>query len=161
MKYFATLKRENEHYKCKVKRSLLYLSNYTNLFQSIKTLEGSSVFLSAELVDTVWQAELAFYCDSHLVHWNYRILLFVKSRLCKDRASLIKMSDFCIPKPKIFTQWWQRPMELFAVLAAVLPHYSVESILAWTLCRSVTQKVHPISLHFVLTLPWNYFTYFK
>lgn len=68
MKYFATLKRENEHYKSKAKRSLLHLSISTNLFQSIKTLEGSNVFLLPELEDTVQQAELACCCGSHLVH---------------------------------------------------------------------------------------------
>lgn len=159
MKYFAPLKRENGHYKRKVKRSLLYLSYSSNLIQSIKTAEGSNVFLSAELVDTVWQAELACYCDSRLVHWNYRILLLAKADYGKDRASLIQMADFSIPKPKIFTHW-QKPKELLAVLAAVFPHYSIWSILAWTLHRNVTQKVHPISLHSLLTLLWNYFTYF-
>lgn len=129
MKYFATLRRENEHYKCKFKRSLLYLSNYTNLFQSVKALEGSNVFLLAEIVDTVWQAEFACYCGSYLAHWNYPLLLFVKEDYGKDRASIIQMVDFFVSKPKIFTQWWQRLMELLAVLEAVLSQYSIHSIL--------------------------------
>lgn len=38
IKCFASFKRENEHYKCKVIRLLLYLCNSTHFFQPMKSL---------------------------------------------------------------------------------------------------------------------------
>lgn len=130
MKYFATLKRENQHYKCKVKRSLLYLSNYTNLFQSIKTQKVAMHF---------FQLRQQIQCDRQSLHVTVVHIQFTemisscflsKVDYREYSTSLIQITDFCIPKPKNFTWWWQRPMDLWAVSVAVLPHYNVHSILA-------------------------------